>query len=305
MKKLRFCFDLFLFAFILSGNSFAQEKTTAPVINRRYAPAVFTSLFDGKTLNGWTGIPENGWTVKNSTVAMTRENRGGIYTNGTYRSYLIVFSVRQIKGIDHWPSVLVFGPDPKLDALGAATFQLPKGYTLDYRPGKNNDGRAYFTRVGKIMDVNKTEWARCEILVDVSTGTCRSAPAQPTASPAIEILNFKDTAIVNIPTPFGLQSHNKGQFDEYKGIMIEVNPEVNDLLTVLAPPRGLVAKTTSEKEIDLTWAGNSAVEDGFKIERNGKIKMEGDSYCPCQCHQLFGPPPGTRVILLSQPLTAS
>jgi len=268
MRKLRFCFILFLFASILNCNSFAQEKAAVPAKNSTYAPAVFTSLFDGKTLSGWTGIPETAWTVKDSAIAMTGDNRGVIYTNGTYRTYRIIFSVRQIKGIDHWPCVLVFGPDPKLDALGAVQFQLPKGYTWDYRPGKNNDGRAYFTHLGKIPDVNKTDWARCEILVDAATGTARSAAAQPIGSPAVEVLDFKDASIANIPAPFGLQSHNKGQFDEYKDIMIEVDPKVNELITVLAPPTNLIAKTKSGKEIDLTWTDNSAVEDGFKIERS-------------------------------------
>ena len=268
MKKLRFCFIPFLFAGILNLASLAQEKAAVHAKNSTYKPAVFTSLFDGKTLNGWTGIPETAWTVKDSAIAMTGDNRGVIYTNQTYRTYRIIFSVKQVKGIDHWPCVLVFGPDPKLDALGAVQFQLPKGYTWDYRPGKNNDGRAYFSHIGKIQDVNKTDWARCEILVDAATGSCRSAAAQPIGNPAVEILDFKDASIANIPTPFALQSHNKGQFDEYKDIMIEVDPKVNELLTVLAAPTGLTAKTKPGKEIDLSWTDNSGVEDGFKIERS-------------------------------------
>src|SRR5450432_3392961 len=268
MEKLRFGFFLFLFAGTLDRNSFAQERTGTPAKNSTYAPAVFVSLFDGKTLNGWTGIPETAWTVKDSAIAMTGNNRGVIYTNRTFRSYRIIFSVRQIKGIDHWPCVLVFGPDPKLDALGAVQFQMPKGYTWDYRPGKNNDGRAYFSHIGKVQDVNKTDWARCEILVDAATGSCRSAAAQPVGSPAVEILDFKDSGIDDIPTPFALQSHNKGQFDEYKDISIEVDPQINELLTVLEAPTDLTARAKSGQEIDLTWTDNSAVEDGFKIERS-------------------------------------
>jgi Domain of Unknown Function (DUF1080)/Fibronectin type III domain len=267
-KKLRSWFFLFLFAGIFDRNCFAQETTALPPKNSTYAPAVFVSLFDGKTLNGWTGVPETAWTVKDSAIAMTGDNRGVIYTNRTYSSYRIIFSVRQIKGIDHWPCVLIFGPDPKLDALGAVQFQLPKGYSWDYRPGKNNDGRVYFSHIGKIQDVNKTDWARCEILVDAATGSSRSAAAQPIGSPAVEILDFKDASIDDIPTPFALQSHNKGQFDEYKEISIEVDPQINELLTVLAAPTDLTAKAMSGKEIDLTWTDNSAVEDGFKIERS-------------------------------------
>jgi hypothetical protein len=173
-----------------------------------------------------------------------------------------------VKGVNHWPCVLVFGPDPKLDALGAVQFEMPKDYTWDYRPGKNNDGRAFFTHIGKIPDVTKSDWARCEILVDAATGSARSSAAQPIGSQAIEITDFKDTSIKNIPTPFAIQSHNKGQFDEYKDIMIEVNPKVMQLLTVIKAPAGLQATVKSGTRIDLNWADNDRVEDGFKIERS-------------------------------------
>jgi len=235
---------------------------------QKQAPAVLTSLFDGKTLNGWTAVPASAWTVADSSIAMTGTDRGMIYTNDKFSAYRIIFSVRQIKGIDHWPCVLVFGPDAKLDALGAVQFQMPKGYTWDYRPGKNNDGRAFFIHVGNVPNVNKTEWARCEILVDPATGTARSAAAQPIGSQAIEITDFKDAAIGNIPTPFGIQSHNKGQFDEYKDILIEINPKVNELLTVLKAPTGLQITPKSATQLDLNWTDNSNVEDGFKIERS-------------------------------------
>src|SRR5476651_964258 len=235
---------------------------------QKQAPAVLTSLFDGKTLNGWTAVPASAWTVADSSIAMTGTDRGVIYTNDKFSAYRIIFSVRQIKGVDHWPCVLVFGPDTKMDALGAVQFQMPKGYTWDYRPGKNNDGRAFFTHVGNVPNVNKTDWARCEILVDPATGTARSAAAQPIGNQAIEITDFKDANIGNIPTPFGIQSHNKGQFDEYKDIVIEINPKVNELLTLLKAPTALQIIAISATQIDLAWTDNANVEDGFKIERS-------------------------------------
>lgn len=268
MKKYKFLLLSVFLPGIFWG--FAQKKafrtTRANYIKTK--PPVFSSLFDGKTLNGWTAVPEREWTVSDSAIAMTGTDRGFIYTNNTYSSYRVIFSVRQVRGVNHWPCELIFGYDPKLDAMGAVQFQLPKDWTWDYRPGKNNDGKPFFSFVGQVPDVSKTEWARCEILVDAATGTARTAVAQPLDKTAIEVTDFKDTSIRDIPTPFGFQSHNKGQYDEFKDIIIEVNPKVNELLTVLQSPTGLKAKVVSGSAVSLSWNDNTAVEDGYKIEKS-------------------------------------
>jgi hypothetical protein len=256
---------LIILACVIFSTGLAQEKTKAAAT---YTPAVFTSLFDGKTLTGWTAVPADGWTVADSAIAMTGNARGFIYTKNTYTSYRIIFNVRQIKGVDHWPCQLIFGPDTKLDAMGAVQVQLPKGYTWDYRPGKNNSGKDYFSLPGHTPNVNKGDWARCEILVNASNGSARTAVAQPVGAPAIPATIFKDAQIPNIATAFGLQSHNKGQFDEYKDIIIEVNPKIDALLTVLAAPSDLKATKKSSTQIILSWADNSQVEDGFVVERS-------------------------------------
>ncbi len=262
IKRKSYLLTLF-FAVWFANTVWAQVPKSA-----EYAPAVFTSLFDGKTLNGWRAVPADGWTVADSAIAMTGSARGFIYTNNTYKFYRIIFSVRQVKGKDHWPCQLIFGPDPKLDAMGAVQFQLPKNWTWDYRPGKNNNGNGYFSWPPVIPDFNKTDWARCEILVDAATGSAYTAVAQPIGSQAVAFTVFKDTNIPYIATAFGLQSHNKGQFDEYRDIIIEVNPKVNKLLTVLVAPTDLQAVAKSKTRIDLHWTDNADVEDGFVIERS-------------------------------------
>jgi len=69
------------------------------------------------------------------------------------------------------------------------------------------------------------------MLVDARTGTARLAVAQPVGSKAVEILDFKDPTAGKIG-PFALQMHNKGLFDEYKDIKIEVDPKHDELITV-------------------------------------------------------------------------
>jgi len=77
------------------------------------------------------------------------------------------------------------------------------------------------------------QWSRVEILVDPGNGTARMAVAQPIGSAAVEVLQFKDqTAGKN--GPFALQMHNKGLFDEFANIAVEMDPTNNDLITIQA-----------------------------------------------------------------------
>ena len=78
------------------------------------------------------------------------------------------------------------------------------------------------------------QWSRVEILVDPASGTARMAVAQPVGTPAIEVLQFKDATVGN-SGPFALQMHNKGLFDEFANIAVEVDPANMNLITTQAP----------------------------------------------------------------------
>jgi len=106
---------------------------------------------------------------------------------------------------------------------------VPTAYSWDYRPGKNNSGKDLFTLIVR-PQVNEREWSRVEILVDATKGTARMAVAQPVDAKAIEVLRFEDPTAARVG-PFALQTHNPGLFDEYKDITIELNPEIDDLIT--------------------------------------------------------------------------
>jgi hypothetical protein len=189
------------------------------------------SLFDGKTLNGWLQVPAGTFTVTDSSIAMTGKARGFLYLPTKYSFYRVIFSVRQVAGVNHWPTQLFFGTSTTADAMAGIQFQLPEDYGWDYRPGKNNSGAGVISSVGRVPNVTKGAWARCELLVNAATGTARGAAAQPIGTKAIEVLDFKDATVTKAPSYFAIQSHNAGQYDEYKNITIEVNPTVNDLIT--------------------------------------------------------------------------
>jgi hypothetical protein len=199
--------------------------------------------FDGKTLEGWklsmkgtnTMDLTNAWTVKDGAMASLGAGRSAIYTRAEYGNYRLIFKLRHVSGQpDHQACVLIYctAPaegEPALDALAGIQFQPPKGYTWDYRPGKNNDGKALFTHLPR-PKFDEHEWSEVELLVNTN-GTARLAVAQPVGTKAVEELDFNDPT-AGKRGPIALQMHNKGLFDEYKDLHIEVDPTENNLITV-------------------------------------------------------------------------
>jgi hypothetical protein len=198
-------------------------------------PNQTTSLFDGKTLDGWIQSPAGAWTVKDGAMASKGIGRGVIYTKNDYGSFRLIFTMRHLSGKpDHQAAVLFFCTRPiagqkELDALGGIQFQVPPGYPWDYRPGHNTDKESAFKHLSH-PKFDPHEWSRVEILVNAKTGTARLAVAQPVGSKAVEILDFSDPT-AGKAGPIALQMHNKGLFDEYKDITVEVDPLDDELIT--------------------------------------------------------------------------
>jgi hypothetical protein len=177
--------------------------------------------------------PPASWIVKDGAMASTGAGRGVIYTKDDYTKYRLMFTMRQVAG-NHQPCFLIFCTRPAkgekaLDALGGIQFQVPNGGHWDYRPGQNKGGVG-FTNPTKPKFDNK-QWSRIEILVDASKGTARMAVANPADGKAVEVLDY------NVPEagktgPIAWQMHNGGIFDEYKDVTIEIDPPVDELLTV-------------------------------------------------------------------------
>jgi hypothetical protein len=177
--------------------------------------------------------PPASWIVKDGAMASTGAGRGVIYTKDDYTKYRLMFTMRQVTG-NHQPCFLIFCTRPAegekaLDALGGIQFQVPNGGHWDYRPGQNKGGVG-FTNPTKPKFDNK-QWSRIEILVDATKGTARMAVANPADGKAIEVLDY-DVPEAGKTGPIAWQMHNGGIFDEYKDVTIEIDPPVNDLLTV-------------------------------------------------------------------------
>jgi Domain of Unknown Function (DUF1080) len=175
-----------------------------------------------------------GWVVKDSAMASTGSGRGVIYTAKDYGRFRLMFTMRHVSGNpDHAACVLIFCARPRpdqlpLDALGGIQFQVPQGGHWDYRPGMNNAGDEFFSRLVK-PPFNSHEWSRVEILADSAKGTARMAIAQPIGSKAVDVLHFRNPKAGKVG-PIAWQMHNAGLFDGFKEVTIEVNPTEDELL---------------------------------------------------------------------------
>jgi hypothetical protein len=216
------------------ANIASVPAPTAPL------PPGMTRIFDGKTLDGWRQIPPDSWTVRNDILASVGAARGVIYTEKSYDRYRVIFDVRHVYGKpDHRAGVLVFCDasvatpregEKQSTTLDGVQFQVPNGGHWDYRPGKNNSGKEFFTRVAN-PKFDERKWSRVEILVDPKSGIARMAVAQPPGSKAVEVLTFKDPT-AGRAGPFALQMHNVGLFDEFANIAVEEDPAGDELVTM-------------------------------------------------------------------------
>jgi len=181
-------------------------------------------MFDGRTLDGWTANKADTWSVRGGALHSNGGGRGWLYYNkGQFGSFRWIFNVRQVKG-DHAPTVPIWGTTtPLRDALSAIQFQPPNGGHWDYRPGHNDSGKKYFTKLPHPKWDSKN-WSQCEILADQATGVARMACCPLTAgSPtckATEVLRFVDPTAGRVG-PLAIQIHNKGIQDEYRNLVVE------------------------------------------------------------------------------------
>jgi hypothetical protein len=208
----------FAFATVQAPASAAVPPDPPP-----YGDPYLVSMFDGKTLDGWTANKDGGYVAQDGTIHSTGSGRGWLYYKTQVGSFRWIFNVRQVKG-DHAPTVLIWGTtNPIKDALSAIQFQPPNGGHWDYRPGHNNGGSKYFKQLPH-PKWDRKKWAQCELIGNEKTGIARMAccPLEGSAvtCKGIEALTFKDPTAGRVG-PLAIQIHNKGINDEYKSLYFE------------------------------------------------------------------------------------
>jgi hypothetical protein len=202
----------------------AAGTPTASAATNPYGDTNLVSMFDGKTLDGWTPSKAGGWTVSKGAIHGTGSaGRGWIYYNTQVGTFRWIFNVRQVSG-NHAPTVLIWGTtEPIRDALSAIQFQPPNGGHWDYRPGHNNGGGGEFKTFSHTKwDIHN--WSQCELIANQQTGKARMAccplKAGAATCKATEVLDFTDPTAGRVG-PLAIQVHNGGIKDEYKSLYVE------------------------------------------------------------------------------------
>lgn len=161
---------------LLATAGTASAVPASAAAGNPYGDSNLVSMFDGRTLAGWTASDARGYDVRDGAIHTTGSARGYLYYNrqqvGTFRW---IFTVRQVVGTNHEPTVLFWGTtDPVRDALSSIQFQPPDGYVWDYRPGHNNDAKAlvkHFSHPKPTL----TAWNQCEVIGNQATGVASMA----------------------------------------------------------------------------------------------------------------------------------
>ncbi len=87
----------------------SNGQSTTQASTNPYGDPNLVSMFDGKTLTGWTAAKAGEWVVKNGAIHGTGIARGWIYySKQQVGSFRWIFNVRQVVG-NHYPTVLIWG----------------------------------------------------------------------------------------------------------------------------------------------------------------------------------------------------
>ncbi len=193
------------------------------------AAAGLHSLFNGKTLAGWTGDP-TAWTVIDGAIVGVKDNQN-LMTEGDYADFRLIVSTIQVdsptnhQGIGFWGVRL---PPGKYGYGDCVDVMPPMNWTWDYATGHGADGILKLSRdLDKDLGITRSEWTQAEILVNRSAGTIRMAVN------GLEVLDYTARAPSRLKRgPIGLQAHAGNRDVRYKDIFIEDSPKVDRLITV-------------------------------------------------------------------------
>jgi hypothetical protein len=183
-------------------------------------------IFDGKTLDGWDGDTKI-WSVKNGAIDGLAQNGGQlIVTRELYDSFRISGQANMIQSDNHL-GVCFWGATSGHGYGGCIDFVPPSGSIWDYGGPGNVRTLKY---VWNGMPVDKHQWHQFEILANAQTGTVRMG-IDGHEFPVYRKAGRGKKAVI------GLQIHAGFSEVAYKDLAVEVNPTVDHLLSVSAPPQ--------------------------------------------------------------------
>ena len=234
---------LALLAVLVAGTLAAQDKKDspkpkdAPVVKPREGTSETVKLFDGKSLDGWTGYADL-WSVKDGVIVAknTAPLKFSTYllTKDKYTDFRLTFAAKLVEsemhsGVSFWGTVKPdVSKDPKADrtdhTYAGHLVMFPSGwgmYDLFGRNGLPPNGAAA-KKVGK-----QHEWNDIEVLAQ---GNRVRVAVNGTA-----VVDWRDPEPERIKDgPIGLQLHSNSVAQEihFKGLVLETFPKDDKLVTV-------------------------------------------------------------------------
>jgi hypothetical protein len=185
-------------------------------------PPGMTPIFDGKTLNGWTGSTAI-WSVDAETMSIHgKTNNGGqlLKSAGDYDDFRLVVTERAVATMNHM-GICFWGTRPGNGYGGCIDVIPPSGSMWDYGGG----GQVPNQGVGSANNPIKFMWHQVEILATGSTGEILVAVNGKQTS------NYKKAGRGR-KGPIGFQAHAGASDQEYKDVYVEVAPKEHRLLTL-------------------------------------------------------------------------
>src|SRR2546423_8723935 len=162
-------------AAVATASAASAGTVAAPKAPNPYGDPNLVSIFDGKTLNGWTQSKAGLWSVANGAIHGNGTARGWIYYKQQAGTFRWIFWVRQVSG-NHAPTVLIWGTTvPLRDALSAIQFQPPNGGHWGYPAGHHNGGGKPFSQ-GQHPKSDPQQRGRRALAAHTSTRDAQKGP---------------------------------------------------------------------------------------------------------------------------------
>ncbi len=226
---------------LLAVQTDAAERNT---LTKQQLDEGWISLFDGKTLFGWTPASEADWKVSDGAIVVARGEKGLLHTNTQFADYILRVDFRSAKGTNSG-IFLRTGAAPKNAKDGCYELNIADFDSTPYSTG-SLVARGEKAKVRENLD--STDWQTFEVTLQGPKITVRLDGRQ--------VLAYQDDA----PTLRGL-------------IGLQLNSGKVEFRNICLKPLGQKPIFNGK---DLTgWVAQGEADDLFAVTPQGELRVKG------------------------------